>query len=108
MLVLINTWCAAFKAFARGIHPQAGGMFGMIDDDGVAKRNLFLKPNFLRLFGVKRRMAVFHQCRFPRLGRQETEKTKNYRGAENRAALNSNKQPPSVQLPPALRATRAA
>ena len=76
--------------------------------DGVAKRNLFLKPNFLRLFGVKRQMAVFGQCPFPRLGRQGIEKTKKYRGTENTAALNSNKQPPSVQLPQVLRAIRAA
>ena len=72
------------------------------------KRNLFLKPNFLQRFGVKRQMDVFGQCPFPRLGRQGIEKTEKYRGAENTAALHSNKQPPSVQLPPALRATRAA
>ena len=72
------------------------------------KRNLSLKPNFLQRFGVKRQMAVFGQCRFPRLGRQGIEKTGKCRGAENTTALNSNKQPPSVQLPQTLRATRAA
>ena len=72
------------------------------------KRNLFLKPNFLQSFGVKRQMAVFGQCRFPRLGQQEMGKTRKCRGTENTAALNSNKQPPSMQLPQALRATRAA
>ena len=72
------------------------------------KRNLFLKPNFLQSFGVKRQMDVFGQCPFPRLGRQGIEKTGKCRGAEITTALDSNKQPPSVQLPPALRATRAA
>ena len=72
------------------------------------KRNLFLKPNFLQSFGVKRQMDVFHQCPFPRLGRQGMGKTRKYRGAENTAALNSDEQLPTAQLPPALRATRAA
>ena len=76
--------------------------------DGVAKRNLFLNLIFLRLFGVKRQMAVFGQCRFPLLGRQEIEKTRKCRGAENKTALNSDEEMPTVQLPPALRATRAA
>ena len=76
--------------------------------DGAAQRNLFLKPIFLQTFGVKRQMDVFGQCRFPRLGRQGIEKTKKYNGAENTTALNSDEQMPTVQLPPALRATRAA
>ena len=37
----------------------------------------YWKRNFLQSFGVKRQMDVFHQCRFPRLGRQ---------GIENRAS----------------------
>ena len=74
----------------------------------TVKRNLFVKSNFLQSFGVKRQMDVFGQCPFPRLGRQGIEKTGKCRGAENTTALNSNKQPPSVQIPPALRATRAA
>ena len=72
------------------------------------KRNLFLKRNFLQSFGVKRQMDVFGQCPFPRLGRQGIEKTGKCRGAENTAALNSDEQMPTVQLPPALRVTRAA
>ena len=74
----------------------------------VWKRNLFLKRNFLQSFGVKRQMAVFGQCPFPRLGRQEMGKTRKYCGAENTTALNSDEQMPTVQLPPALRATRSA
>ena len=35
----------------------------------VWKRNLFLKPNFLRLFGVKRQMAVFGDFRAGLSGR---------------------------------------
>ena len=72
------------------------------------KRNLFFKPNFLQSFGVKRQMDVFGQCPFPRLGRQGIEKTGKCRGAEITTALNSDEQVPTVQLPPALRATRAA
>ena len=74
----------------------------------VWKRNLFLKPNFLQGFGVKRQMAVFDKCPFPRLGRQGMGKTGKCRGAENKTALNSDEQMPTVRLPPALRATRAA
>ena len=72
------------------------------------KRDLFLKPNFVQSFGVKRQMDVFCQCPFPRLGRQGIEKTGKCRGAENTTALNSDEQMPTAQLPPALRATRAA
>ena len=53
-------------------------------------------------------MDVFGQCPFPRLGRQGIEKTGKCRGAENTTALNSDEEVPSAQLPPALRATRAA
>ena len=53
-------------------------------------------------------MDIFDQCPFPRLGRQGIEKTGKCRGAEITTALNSDEQMPTVQLPQALRATRAA